>query len=67
MERRHPCRRPLGWDYGQFGFQSRCVGLIVAPTCRYAFDGIDRIIDDGNLNTGNFRKRSQGYINIIEQ
>jgi hypothetical protein len=27
---------------------------------------IDRKIDDGDLNAGRFRRRSQGYIYIIE-
>jgi hypothetical protein len=27
---------------------------------------IDRKIDDGDLNTGNFRARSQGYIFILQ-
>jgi hypothetical protein len=28
---------------------------------------IDKIIDDGNLSTGVFRQRSNGYIFILQQ
>ena len=61
---------PIGgkwdWDYQQFGFTAG-VSVYVGPDMQ---DGrmleIDQKIDDGNLSTGSFRKRSQGYISIIE-
>ena len=53
------------WDLGQFG----CVAgvSVYQPTWDDAdMTEIDKRIDDGNLNSGAFRKRSQGYIYIIE-
>ena len=60
---------PLGgnwdWDFNQFGFAA---GLSVyTPTADVATMRIvDQRIDDGNLTTGLFRSRSQGYIYILE-
>ena len=54
------------WDNSQFGFKAGV--SIYHPT---ASSGqmleIDQMIDDGNLATGDFRSRSDGYIGIIEQ
>jgi prepilin-type N-terminal cleavage/methylation domain-containing protein len=53
------------WDNGQFGFKAGV--SVYSPT---ASSGqmlrIDKIIDDGNLATGEFRSRANGYIGIIE-
>ena len=53
------------WDYLQFGCTA---GVSVYRPSRD--DGemaeVDKLIDDGDLATGNFRKRNQGYIYIIE-
>ncbi|NCD34633.1 MAG: prepilin-type N-terminal cleavage/methylation domain-containing protein [Spartobacteria bacterium] len=62
--------RPLGgqwdWDYNQFG---GLTGVSVykpqLSTAKMAI--IDRIIDDGNLVTGQFRSRNNGYIYVIEE
>jgi prepilin-type N-terminal cleavage/methylation domain-containing protein len=53
------------WDYQQFGFTA---GISVyEPTVSVEqMREIDRKIDDGDLNTGNFRARSQGYIFILQ-
>ena len=53
------------WDLGQFG----CVAgvSVYQPTWSDAdMTEIDARIDDGDLSSGAFRKRSQGYIYIIE-
>jgi prepilin-type N-terminal cleavage/methylation domain-containing protein len=54
------------WDFQQFGFKA---GLSVfQPTAPVEqFEMIDQMIDDGNLATGTFRARSQGYIYILEE
>lgn len=53
------------WDYKQFGFTA---GIsIYLPTASVAqMRDIDRRIDDGDLSTGNFRARTDGYIWILE-
>jgi prepilin-type N-terminal cleavage/methylation domain-containing protein len=59
---------PIGgmwdWDCDQFGCKA---GISVfEPTADEGMmRDIDRICDDGNLATGNFRARSQGFIYII--
>lgn len=54
------------WDAGVFDIVA---GLSVyAPSCDEAqMMQIDRILDDGNLQTGAFRQRSGGYIYILEE
>lgn len=53
------------WDYEQFGFKA---GLSVYQPTASAdqFLALDAQFDDGNLATGNFRSRDNGYIYIIE-
>ncbi len=53
------------WDYQQFG---TVAGVSVYRPAAYStqMEAIDSTIDDGNLSTGSFRSRSQGYISIIE-
>jgi prepilin-type N-terminal cleavage/methylation domain-containing protein len=53
------------WDYRQFG----CVAGVsvyqpLVPVEQ--MQQIDKIIDDGDLNTGDFRQRSGGFISVIE-
>ena len=61
---------PLGggwdWDRGVFGVAA---GVSVYQPDATAADmtAVDRMIDDGNLNTGAFRRRSNGYILIIKE
>lgn len=54
------------WDNSQFGFKAGV--SVYRPT---ASSGqmlqLDKTIDDGNLFTGEFRSRSDGYIGIIEE
>ncbi len=53
------------WDYKQFGFTA---GISVyKPTVSVAqMREIDKLIDDGNLTTGIFRSRSNGFIYIMQ-
>jgi len=53
------------WDYGQFGHVSG-VSVYLPDRTPTEMREIDRRLDDGNLSTGLFRSRSQGYIYIIE-
>jgi prepilin-type N-terminal cleavage/methylation domain-containing protein len=60
---------PIGgqwdWDYQQFG----CVaGLSVfqPDVSEEQVTLIDQTIDDGDLGTGDFRRRTLGYISVIE-
>ena len=54
------------WDNGQVGFKAGV--SVYQPTASTAqMIQIDQTIDDGNLATGEFRSRSDGYIGIIEQ
>jgi type IV pilus assembly protein PilA len=61
---------PIGgrwdWDYQQFGCKAGVSVYYGADMQDARLTEIDRRIDDGNLNTGTFRKRSQGYISVIE-
>ena len=60
---------PIGgywdWDNGQFG---HVAGVSVyKPTCGdLQMVKIDELLDDGDLDTGVFQRRSQGYIYSIE-
>ncbi len=53
------------WDFQQFGVTA---GISVhRPTATIELlREVDRKIDDGDLSTGNFRERSDGYIYILE-
>lgn len=54
------------WDYLQFGITAGV--SVYAPN--WGDDQmveIDELIDDGNLSSGQFRKRSSGYIYVIEE
>jgi len=53
------------WDYRQFGV---IAGISVYQPNRTAAQmaEIDRMIDDGNLATGTFRQRANGYISILQ-
>jgi prepilin-type N-terminal cleavage/methylation domain-containing protein len=61
---------PIGgqwdWDFGQFGLTA---GVSVYQPDRTPAEmaDIDKIIDDGNLSTGVFRQRANGYIFILQQ
>ena len=60
---------PIGgqwdWDLGQFGTKSG-VSVYRPKADDKQMEEIDKLIDDGNLATGIFRKRADGYISIIE-
>lgn len=53
------------WDYLQFGVTA---GISVhRPTAsEELLTEVDRKIDDGDLDTGNFRRRTDGYIYILQ-
>jgi prepilin-type N-terminal cleavage/methylation domain-containing protein len=54
------------WDNAQFGFKAGV--SIYHPTASGAqMLKLDKTIDDGNLATGDFRSRTDGYIGIIEE
>ena len=53
------------WDNSQFGFKAGV--SVYHPTASIGqMLRIDQMIDDGNLATGDFRSRADGYIGIIE-
>ena len=54
------------WDYEQFGTKA---GVSVhAPAWEDdRMQLIDAVMDDGNLSTGQFRKRSGGYMYVLEE
>lgn len=54
------------WDYEQFGTKA---GVSVhMPTWNDdRMQMIDAVMDDGNLATGQFRKRSGGYMYVLEE
>jgi prepilin-type N-terminal cleavage/methylation domain-containing protein len=62
---------PIGgiwdWDYMQFGNKIGVSVYFGSQNEDERMQKIDARIDDGNLNSGAFQKRSQGYIAIIEQ
>lgn len=53
------------WDNGQFGFKAG-VSVYQPTYTDEQMEEIDKIIDDGDLSTGGFRKRSQGFIRILQ-
>jgi type II secretory pathway pseudopilin PulG len=61
---------PIGgrwdWDYGVFGFKAG-VSVYRPDRTDAEMTEIDRKLDDGNLNGGIFRRRTDGYISIVEK
>ena len=53
------------WDNGQFG-EKAGVSVYQPTIPQSQLERLDRMIDDGNLSTGSFKARSDGYISIIE-
>jgi prepilin-type N-terminal cleavage/methylation domain-containing protein len=54
------------WDNAQFGFKAG-VSIYRPTASSEQMLQLDKTIDDGNLFTGDFRSRSDGYIGIIEE
>ena len=63
-------RTPIGgrwdWDRGVFGVTAG-VSVFRPALTRAQMRRIDARIDDGDLDSGMFRRRNQGYISIIEE
>jgi len=63
-------RTPIGgkwdWDRGVFGVAAG-VSVYQPDLTPAQMRRIDARMDDGNLKSGMFRQRSQGYISIIEE
>ena len=61
---------PIGgqwdWDCGQFGVKAGVSVYFGSAMQDTRMSDIDAKIDDGDLSAGRFRKRANGYINIIE-
>lgn len=53
------------WDYQQFGFTAG-ISIYQPTATRAQLQQIDAMIDDGDLTTGNFRQRANGFIWILE-
>jgi len=54
------------WDYGQFGTYA-AVSVHQPDWNDDYMARVDAVIDDGNLGTGQFRKRSGGYMYVLEE
>ncbi|MDF7823877.1 hypothetical protein P4B35_07615 [Pontiellaceae bacterium B12227] len=61
---------PIGgrwdWDYKQFGVTA-AISVYGPNWGDEHMKEIDSQLDDGNLSTGQFRKRSGGYMYVIEE
>lgn len=53
------------WDNGQFGYAAG-VSVYRPSATEKQMRQLDKVIDDGNLASGIFRARADGYIYIIE-
>ena len=54
------------WDYEQFGTKAG-VSVHMPAWQDERMQLIDAVMDDGNLSTGQFRKRSGGYMYVLEE
>ncbi len=54
------------WDYKTVGFTA-CISVHPVTVSVQQMQDIDRLIDDGNLSTGNFRAYGSGYYIYILQ
>jgi prepilin-type N-terminal cleavage/methylation domain-containing protein len=54
------------WDNSEFGFKAG-VSVYHPTASSEQMLALDKTIDDGNLATGEFRSRTDGYIGIIEE
>ena len=63
-------RTPIGgwwdWDFRQFGVWAG-VSVYRPERNEEEMARIDTMLDDGNLGTGRFRRRPDGYIYILEE
>lgn len=53
------------WDYQQFGVHAG-VSVFMPDWGDEQMTEVDKVMDDGNLSTGQFLKRSQGYMYVLE-
>ncbi len=54
------------WDFEQHGFRAGVSSFVGANLADARMVEIDKMIDDGELASGSFRRHDQGYISIIE-
>ncbi len=54
------------WDNAQFGFTAG-VSVFQPSAGDAQLVEVDTLLDDGNLATGSFRRRTDGYISIVER
>jgi prepilin-type N-terminal cleavage/methylation domain-containing protein len=54
------------WDYKQFGVTAG-VSVKSPKWNDEEMEEVDKVFDDGNLSTGQFQKRTSGYIYILEE
>jgi type II secretory pathway pseudopilin PulG len=63
-------KTPIGgrwdWDNGVFGFKAG-VSVYLPDRTDDEMAALDRKTDDGNLSSGIFQKRTDGFISIIEK
>lgn len=63
-------KTPIGgrwdWDYKQFGVTA-AISVYDPDWDENEMKKIDSLCDDGNLSSGQFRKRSSGYMYVIEE
>ncbi|HXG47163.1 MAG TPA: prepilin-type N-terminal cleavage/methylation domain-containing protein [Methylomirabilota bacterium] len=60
-----PIRGSWDWDYLVFGITA-AVSVYQPGVNPDQMSRIDTIIDNGDINTGDFRQRSGGYLSVIE-
>jgi prepilin-type N-terminal cleavage/methylation domain-containing protein len=54
------------WDYQQFGTKA-AVSVHMPDWNDDRMQRVDAVVDDGNLSTGQFRKRAGGYMYVLEE
>lgn len=55
-----------GWDVGRFGVAAQVTIFLGGNVREEPWIDIDRRMDDGNLETGKFRRRPGGFAYVVE-
>ncbi len=55
-----------GWDVGRFGFRASIAVLVGGSARDEVWREVDRRMDDGDLESGRFRRRSNGFTYVVE-